>query len=486
MSEVSYPGSGFGLNDVAVQADPFSAYEWLRENAPVYRADDMPMWVVVSRHADIEAILRDPVTFSSNLGISVPLMSMVMKDAPDHGRLRQTVNRAFTPRNIRHLEARITEIARSILAAAPREMEFVQAYANLLSVTVICEMLGVPLDRREEMNRFARDALVASFAAVGMGSAELLAEVKIGLASLMEILDAAIERHLREPRDNIISALVADEANGVLSRDELRNLCALLLIGGHETTSNLIASGAHIMAETPALWRELKSAPEKIPKFVEELARLRAPLQRIARRTTREVTIAGVTLPANTLLRLFPGSANCDPRRWPAPDRLDLGRDAHGHLGFGAGIHSCPGAPLARMEARIAFEVLLEESDGIAFDPAHRAVPIAGYAAGGLGWRMLPLIRTPAAGGPAMPSSDDVFEPVRDIVADSLGLDPAEIDRATCAKNTPEWDSLAHLMILDAIEKAFRVKLPRLAAYTVKDVGELTQLVATETGRNGG
>ncbi len=486
MSEASYPGSGFGLNDVAIQANPFPAYQWLRENAPVYPADDMPMWVVVSRHADIEAILRDPATFSSDLGISVPLMSMVMKDAPDHGRLRQTVNRAFTPRNIRHLEMRITEIARALLAAAPREMEFVQAYANLLSVTVICEMLGVPLDRREEMNRFARDALVASFAAVGMGSAALLAEVRIGLASLMEILDQAIEQHLRTPQDNIISALVAEEAGGVLSRDELRNLCALLLIGGHETTSNLIASGAHILAETPALWHELKSAPKKIPKFVEELARLRAPLQRIARRTTREVTIAGVTLPANTLLRLFPGSANCDRLRWPEPDKLDLERDARGHLGFGAGIHACPGAPLARMEARIAFEVLLQESEGIAFDPAHRAVPIAGYAAGGLGWRILPLIRTPAAGGRAMPSPDDIFDPVRDIVADSLGLDAAEIDRATCAKNTPEWDSLAHLMILDAIEKAFRVKLPRLAAYRVKDVGELVQLVAAETRRSGG
>ncbi|MGH7115755.1 MAG: cytochrome P450, partial [Stellaceae bacterium] len=473
------------LNDVAIQASPFAAYEWLRENAPVYRADDMPMWVVVSRHADIEAILRDPVTFSSDLGISVPLMSMVMKDAPDHGRLRQTVNRAFTPRNIRRLETRITEIARSLLAAAPREMEFVQAYANLLSVTVICEMLGVPLDRREEMNRFARDALVASFAAVGMGSAELFAEVRIGLASLMEILDQAIEQHLRAPQDNIISALVVEEAAGVLSRDELRNLCALLLIGGHETTSNLIASGAYILAGTPALWRELKSAPEKIPKFVEELARLRAPLQRIARRTTREVTIAGVTLAPNTLLRLFPGSANCDPRRWPDPDKLDLERDARGHLGFGAGIHSCPGAPLARMEAGIAFQVLLEESDSIAFDPAQRAIPIAGYAAGGLGWRILPLIRTPA-GDRAMPSPDDVLEPVREIVADSLGLDRAEIDGTTCARNTPEWDSLAHLMILDAIEKAFRVKLPRLAAYTVKDVGELVRLVAAETGRAGG
>jgi cytochrome P450/acyl carrier protein len=346
-------------------------------------------------------------------------------------------------------------------------------------------MLGVPLDRRDEMNRYARDALVASFAMVGMGSAELLAEAQIGLSKLMEILDEAIERTLVAPGDDIISALVADAANGVLSRDELRHLCALLLIGGHETTSNLIASGAYILAETPVLWHELKSAPEKLPKFVEELARLRSPLQRIARRTTREVTIAGTSLPANTLLRLFPGSANRDPRRWPDPDKLDLERDTRGHLGFGTSLHACPGAPLARLEGRIAFQILLETSESIAFDPDHRAIPIAGYAAGGLGWRLLPLIRV-AAGDPVMPPTDDLFEPVSEIVAQCLGLDRSQIDAESCTKNTPEWDSLAHLIILDAIEKAFLVKLPRLAAYTVKDVGELAKLVAAETGRAAG
>jgi cytochrome P450 len=300
MSDDSYPGSGFDIASVALQVNPFPAYQWLRENAPVYRLDGVPPWFVVSRHAEIEAILRDPVTFSSDLGMSVPLMSMVMKDAPDHTRLRQTVNRAFSPRNIRHLEPRIDEIARSLLAAAPQASDFVRVYANPLSVTIICEMLGVSLERRDEMNRLARDAMVASFAAVGMGGPELLVEVRVGLTRLMEILDEAIERHLRAPEDNIISALVAEEANGILSRDELRHLCALLLIGGHETTSNLIASGTYILAETPALWRELKSAPETLPGFVEELARLRSPLQRIARRTTREVCVAGTTLQANT------------------------------------------------------------------------------------------------------------------------------------------------------------------------------------------
>ncbi len=481
---VGYPAEGFDLANIAIQANPFPAYAWLRANAPVYKLRDMPMWVV-SRHAEVEAVLRDPATFASDLGMSVPLMSIVMKDAPDHTRLRGTINRAFTPRAVQHLSPRITEVAHALLDRAPENaqgrMEFVQGYANPLSVTVISEMLGVPLGQRDAMNRYARDALLASFAATGMGSPELLAEAREGLNKLMAILDAAIERHLREPRDNIISTLVADEAKGVLTREELRNLCALLLIGGHETTANLIASGASILAETPALWRQLKDEPALIAGFVEELARMRPPLQRIARRTTRSATLAGVDLPVNAMLMLFPGSANRDPAQWRDPDTLDLRRDGRGHLGFGTGVHTCPGGPLARMEARIAFEVLLARSDSLRLDPDARAIPVVGYAAGNLGWNVLPVIRTEAK-TTAMPPAqeipeEDVLDKVCAIAAASLGLERAEIDAATCAKNTPEWDSLAHLVILDAIEKALAVKLPRRAAYTAKDVGELVALV---------
>lgn len=470
-----YPSRGFDLNNVAVQANPYPAYAWLRENAPLYKLDGLPMWLV-SRHAEIDAILRDHATYASDLGMHVPLMSIVMKDAPDHTRLRQTVNRAFTPRAIAHLAPRITEIAHALLDRSQAVSDFVHSYANPLSVTVICEMLGVPLDQRDTMNRHARDALLASFAATGLGSTELLAEAQAGLGQLMAILDAAIAHHLAHPADNIISSLVAEEARGVLSREELRNLCALLLIGGHETTANLIASGAYILTENPALFQHLKHEPALIPGFVEEMARLRPPLQRIARRTTRPVELAGLPLPANTLLMLFPGSANRDPARWLEPERLDLNRDARGHLGFGTGVHTCPGAPLARMEARIAFEVLLARTASLSFDPNTRPIPVAGYAAGNLGWNLLPLIRTEEGTEP-MPPNQSLLDPVCRIVADSLGLERGDIDAATCSRNTPEWDSLAHLMILAALEKSFGVKLPRRAAYTAKDVGELVSLV---------
>ncbi|NGM19898.1 cytochrome P450 [Roseomonas stagni] len=471
----------FDLLDPAIQADPHAAYAALRQHAPVHRLDRPPMWLV-TRHAEVEAVLRDAATFASDIGMDVPIMSMVMKDAPDHTRLRGTVNKAFTPRAIQHLAPRITAIAEQLAEALPERAEMVEGFANPLSVTVICEMLGVPLDQRDAMNRYARDALLAGFAATGMGPPELLAEARIGLDALMRILDAAIEDHLAHPRDDILGTLVQEEAHGTLTRVELRNLCALLLIGGHETTANLIASGLHWLARDAALFARLRAQPDLIPRFVEELARLLPPLQRIARRTTRAVTLGGTALPEGAMLMLFPGAANRDEARWPAPDTLDLARDNRGHLGFGTGIHTCPGGPLARLEARIAFEALLARLDGITLDPARKPQPIVGYAAGNLGWNTLPLLLRKRM-RPVM--VEDVFGALRALVAETLEIDAEDITAGTNAKTTPEWDSLGHMRILAAVEKRFGVKLPRLAAYRVKDVGELAALIETTQSQAG-
>lgn len=377
--------------DPTVHANPYPTYRWLRENAPVYPVPGTPMYVV-SRHEDIKNILRDPKTFASNLGMKVPLMSMVMMDAPDHTRLRLTINRAFVPRNIQLLAPRITAVCEELVSRMSGPCEFVQALANPLPVTVICEMLGVPLEHRDTMNRYARDALLASFAATGMGSPELRAEAEMGLRALMGILDGAIEAHQKAPKDNIISSLVEDERQGTINREELRNLCAVLLIAGHETTANLLANGAWQLARDPALFARLKAGPALLPRFVEELLRMRPPLQRIMRKALKPVEVAGISLPAGSLLMLLPGSANRDDGRWADPDTFDIDRDAHGHLGFSTGVHACPGSSLTRLEARIAFEVLLRQVRGITLDPERRPAPIVGYGAGSLGFNKLPVI----------------------------------------------------------------------------------------------
>lgn len=384
---------GFSLMDPAIHADPYPAYRWLRENAPVYQVPGTKMFVI-SRHEDTKDIMRDHRTFASNLGMDVPLMSMVMMDPPDHSRLRGTINRAFVPRNIQLLGPRITEIAEELVSAIDGPCEFVQAFANPLPVTVICEMLGVPLAHRDLLNRYSRDALLAGFAATGMGSPELRAEVEVGLKALMDILDQAIEAHKASPRDNIISSLVEDEREGKLGREELRNLCAVLIIAGHETTANLLANGVWQLAGDPALFARLRSDPASVPRFVEELVRMRPPLQRLMRRATRTVEVAGTTVPAGHLLMLLPGSANRDASRWSDADRFDVDRDSHGHLGFATGIHACPGSSLTRLEARIAFEVLARAMKTVAFDPSQRPMPIVGYGAGSLGWNRLPVVFT--------------------------------------------------------------------------------------------
>jgi cytochrome P450 len=389
---------GFDLMDTAVHADPYPAYEWLREHAPVYRVPGMPLYVL-SRHEDIRRVLRDHQGFSSSLGMKVPLMSMVMMDGADHARLRQSINRAFVPRNIQHLAPRITAIAEDLLSRASGACEFVQAVANPLPVTVICEMLGVPLIHRDSMNSHARDALMAAFAATGMGSAQLRAEAEVGLRALMAILDEAIALHREAPQDNIISSLVEEERRGTIDRDELRHLCGVLLIAGHETTANLLANGVHLLAADPALFDRLKAEPESVPRFIEELCRTRPPLQRVMRRAVATVEIAGTSIAASSLVMLLPGSANRDARNWDEPDSFDIDRDTHGHLGFGTGIHVCPGASLTRLEARLTFEALLRQVRRISPDPARRPAPIVGYGAGSLGWNKLPLIieKEPAA-----------------------------------------------------------------------------------------
>jgi cytochrome P450 len=386
--------SGFNMMDVAVHANPYPTYEWLREQAPVYKMPGVPLYVI-SRYDDIKRVLRDHQGFSSRLGMQVPLMSMVMMDGADHTRLRQSINRAFVPRNIQHLAPRITGIAEDLLSRVNGPCEFVHAVANPLPVTVICEMLGVPLKYRDQMNRYARDALMAAFAATGMGSPQLRAEAETGLRALMAILDEAIELHRTSPQDNIISSLVEEERRGTVSREELRHLCGVLLIAGHETTANLLANGVHLLAGDPDLFARLKAEPETIPLFVEELCRTRPPLQRVMRRAVHAVNIGETTIPASSLVMLLPGSANCDVRNWDEPGLFDMDRETHGHLGFGTGIHVCPGASLTRLEARLTFEALLRRTKHISLDPARRATPIVGYGAGSLGWNKLPVIIEP-------------------------------------------------------------------------------------------
>jgi cytochrome P450 len=382
---------GFNLNDPEICANPYPTYRWLREHAPAYHVPGTSMWVL-SRYQDIVHVLHDHETFSSYPEMEVPMLSLSLQDPPNHTRLRQTVSRAFTPRQIQLLAPRIEVVAEALLADLPSACDFITAFANPLPLTIICEILGIPAERKRDMKRWSRAALLTSLSARGIADPEEAMQSSRGMSEFMEYLHEVIAAHRVQPRENIISALLALEQEGVLSQDELRYFCGLMLIAGHETTTQLIGNGAYMLAQDPALWEQLKAAPEQIPHFVEEVLRYLPPLQRFVRRTTREVEYAGTTIPANSLILVLPGSANRDPAQWPDPDRFDISRDNGANMAFGAGIHFCLGASLTRLEGKIAFEVLLRRLHRIHLNPRVKPVPIKKYASGVLGWDVLPMV----------------------------------------------------------------------------------------------
>jgi cytochrome P450 len=367
------PVRSFDLNDPEICANPYPAYRWLRENAPVYHLPGTSMWVL-SRYQDIDRVLHDHETFSSYPGMEVPMLSLSLQDPPDHTRLRQTVSRAFTPRQIQQLASNIEAVAEELMAELPSTCDFITAFANPLPLTIICEILGIPAERRRDMKRWSRAALLTSLSARGVADPEEAMRSNRGMSEFMEYLHEVIAAHRVQPRENIISALLALEKEG------------------HETTTQLIANGAYQLTQEPTLWEQLKVKPELVPNFVEEVLRYYPPLQRFVRRTTRDVAFAGTTIPANAQIMVLPGSANRDPSQWTDPDRFDIERDNGASMAFGAGIHFCLGAALTRLEGRIAFEILLRHARSLRLNPRVKPVAVKKYASGVLGWEVLPVI----------------------------------------------------------------------------------------------
>jgi cytochrome P450 len=297
---------------------------------------------------------------------------MLAADPPDHTRLRRLVNRAFTARRIAGLRPRIEAITSSLLdamedtaRAGVDEADLIEAFAFPLPVTVICELLGVPARDREDFKEWSH-AILSSVSTQEEGLAA-------GTAMYHYFNDLiAVKR--RTPADDLISALVdARDSDDSLDERELMAMLFLLLVAGHETTANLIATGTLSLLANPAELARLRSEPALLPGAVEELLRYANPLTHATERFTTEPTeIGGVTIPARAWVLCVTSSANRDPGRFADPDRLDVGRDASGHVAFGHGIHYCLGAPLARLEGEIAFGALLSRFPGLslAVDPA--------------------------------------------------------------------------------------------------------------------
>ena len=351
--------------------NPYPLYAALRERDPVHRSRLMHAWVF-TRHADVDAILRDHRRFSNdprkgNLTrqqrVQLPPddgLSMLFLDPPDHKRLRGLVNKAFTPRAVNALEPHIRSLLGELLDEIddPTGFDLMEAVAQPLPVTVIAEMLGVPPKDRaqfkiwsEQRARLLEPTIDDSDRAVAEATSEAF--------------DGYFRPIIKEcrvaPQDNIVSALVrAEEEGNQLTERETLNMLRLLLIAGNETTTNMIGNSMLALLRHPDRLQQLRENPSLVPAAVEELLRFDSPVQMSMRRVLKDCEVNGFPLRKRENIVVLLGAANRDPDVFENPDRLDFERGEGNHLAFGRGIHHCLGAPLARLEGRIVLETLLE------------------------------------------------------------------------------------------------------------------------------
>ena len=372
------------FQDPAFHADPFPALARLRTTASIHAMqlpDGRRGWLV-TRFEDVTQALKNPristvptVAHPEIEGHSIimRLMLPVMVEmAPhDHARLRGLIAKAFTPRFVEGLRPRIQQIADTLIdRVLPRgEMELINDFAFPLPITVIAEMLGLPVedhDRLRDWSAVLFDSISMRFDAESVAKAEDFAAY----------ITALIETKRREPREDLISQLVlAEEAGARLSEEELRALIVLLIFAGHETTVNLLGNGMLALFTHPAELDKLRRDLSLVPSAVEELLRFCGPVNVPAMRyATTDVEIGGMTIARGEILVLALGSANRDEAQFPGADTLDIARTSSKQLAFGHGVHYCVGAPLARLEAQVALTTLLRRLPGLRLNAAPDAL----------------------------------------------------------------------------------------------------------------
>jgi cytochrome P450 len=347
--------------------NPFPWYDTMRKTDPVHYYEQYGIWQVF-RYNDVQHVLSDYTEFSSGFGgqgqdpLSTSLISM---DPPRHRQLRNIVTQAFTPRSVARLSERITAIVTELLdkVVATGRMDIIDDLSYPLPVIVIAEMLGIPQEDRERFKHWS-DAIVGIVPAGGNNPQQEMGAY---------FLDMIAQRR-QNPEDDLISALLAAQIDGVhLDQRELLGFCILLLVAGNETTTNLIGNALLCFDEHPETMEQLRAAPDLLPTAIEEVLRYRSPVQLMYRHAVADVQLGDHTIRAGQMVMAQIGSANRDEDQFPNADTFDIRRTPNRHIAFGHGIHFCLGAPLARLEAKIALALLLERLQDIR---RVRAIPL--------------------------------------------------------------------------------------------------------------
>ncbi|MFI6499543.1 cytochrome P450 [Nonomuraea typhae] len=378
------------MSSITERYDVPEQHFWLHgpHSGPQVEFDaEMGMWNVYG-HPESHDVFSDTTTFSSDTMRVIPKSLMpgsdefslegflTQLDPPQHGKLRKLVTSAFTRRVVADLEPRIAALTNELIDAAHDRgrMELVTDLAYPLPVIVIAELLGVPSSDRALFKKWA-DALFKRDAKISLtkSAAEQAVDMEATLKPWKEMSDYlaghAAERR-RQPRADLLSRLVEAEVDGDRLPDgQVVNFAIILLLAGHITTTMLLGNTVLCLDAFPEQQDKVRADRSSIPAVIEESLRYLTPFAAIGRSTTRETELGGVTIPADQLLMLWLGAANRDPREFADPFTFDPGRDPNPHLGFGRGIHFCLGAPLARLEGRVALNILLDRYDRLQTDP---------------------------------------------------------------------------------------------------------------------
>ncbi|MBA3945076.1 MAG: cytochrome P450 [Herpetosiphonaceae bacterium] len=364
------------------QLNPFPWYATMRASQPVAFDPARQSWNVF-RYEDVLRVLSDYTNFSSQLRRGPaqaatpdqPLAtSLINTDPPRHRQLRTLVTQAFTPRSVEALAPRITTIVHELLdtVASTGRMDIIHDLGYPLPVIVIAELLGVPSADRERFKHWS-DAIVATPPPGSPGNnAHGTAQREMGTYFVQ-----MIEQRRNSPGDDLISALLKAQIEGEhLSVQELLGFCALLLVAGNETTTNLIGNALLCFTDHPGSWEQLRADRTLLPAAIEEVLRYRSPVQSMFRVAAQDTLIGDQQIPAGSFMVSWIGSGNHDEAQFPEPETFKLDRQPNRHLAFGQGVHFCLGAPLARLEARIALDLLLDRFESIERVPDTVLVPL--------------------------------------------------------------------------------------------------------------
>lgn len=346
--------------------NPYPLYHALRENDPIHRCADGSYFL--TRYADVAGIYRDKRFISDKKGEFRPKFgdswlyvhhttSLVFNDPPLHTRVRRLITGALTPRALAALEPQLVRLIDRLLDAAADkgEIDLIEDYAAAIPVEVIGDLLGVPRADRGPLRGWSLAILGALEPVITPEQAALGNKSVEDFRSYLIDLVAARRRNMGDPESDVLSRLIAGEADGSkLTEEELLQNCIFLLNAGHETTSNLIGNGIAALMDNPGELARLRADPALIKPAVEEFLRYESSNQLGNRSTAEDVTLSGVFMPKGTRVTLCIGAANRDPEQFPDPDRLDISRHPNRHLAFGGGVHACAGMSLARMEGQIA------------------------------------------------------------------------------------------------------------------------------------